>query len=136
MATRNEVIRRQSVANFKAAIDQMAQDVAKLLSEDKTLPDLRITNAQYAAGRWPFPLEYRAIIERAVAQLIVHQQYELSSAQLHLACLQGATLAGKLWIDGVLQEAPTKRRITAIYSRRSPIRARTSIRGSVRSVKP
>ena len=136
MATRNEVIRRQSVASFKAAIDQMAQDVAKLLGEDKTLPDLRITNDQYTVGRWPFPLEYREIIERAAAQLIVHQQYELSGAQLHLACLQGATLAGKLWIDGVLQKIPSKGRVTAVYSRRSPIRSRTSIRGGVQSTKP
>lgn len=136
MATKNEVIRRQSVADFKKAIDEMAQDVAELLRADRAIPDLRITSAQYTVGRWPFPLEYRPIIERATAQLIVRRQYEPSGAQLHLACLQEATLAGKLWIDGVLQEIPSKRRVTAVHSRRSPIRSRTSIRSNVRQTKP
>jgi len=126
------MIRRQSVADFKTAIDQMAQDVAELLCADESIPDLRITGAEYTVGRWPFPLQYRPIIERATAQLIVRQQYELSGAQLHLACLRGATLAGKLWIDNVLQKIPVKRRATAIHSRRSPIRSRTSIRGNAR----
>lgn len=136
MTTKDEVVRRQSVANFKAAIDQMAQDVAELLQADKGLPDLRITSAQHSAGRWSFPVEYRPIIERATAQLIVRWQYELSGAQLHLACLQGATLAGKLWIDGILQEVSIHKRTSTVHSRRSPIRARTSFRGNTQATKP
>lgn len=128
MVVKDEAVRRQSTTKFITAIDQMAQDVAELLQRDPTLPDLRITSAQYAAGRWAFPIEYRPILERAVAQLIVHQQYELSGAQFHLACLEGARRAGKLWIDGALQVSVSKQRSNTARFRCSPLRVRMSMR--------
>lgn len=128
MVVKDEAVRRQSATKFIAAIDQMAQDVTELLQREPALPDLRITSAQYAAGRWAFPIEYRPILERAVAQLIVHQQYKLSGAQFHLACLEGATRAGKLWIDCVLQVNVSKRCSTTARSRRSSPRVRMSMR--------
>ena len=70
MTMKDETVRRRSVANFRAAVDQMTQDVAELLRADETLPDLRITSAEYAAGRWLFPVEYRPIIEHTMVQLI------------------------------------------------------------------
>lgn len=130
MAIRNESVRRQSVINFKAAIDHMARNVAEQLRADEALPDLRITSGQFAAGRWAFPEEYRPIIEHAMAQVIVHQKYELSGAQLHLACIEGVMQAGKLWIDSILQKDTSKNRPRLIQSRRSSLRVCTSIRRS------
>lgn len=132
MAIRNESVHRQSVVDFKLAIDHMARNVAEQLRADEALPDLRITSGQFAAGRWAFPEEYHPIIEHAMAQVIVHQKYELSGAQLHLACIDGVAQAGKLWIDGILQEDPSKKRPRLIQSRRSSLRVCTSIRRSTK----
>ena len=132
MVTKNEIVRRQSVADFNTAIDHMAKDMAELLCIGETLPDLRITSKDYAVCGWSIPVEYIPILERVAALLIVHRQYEPSDAQLHLACLQGVTLAGKLWIDDVLQEARSERQQVTARSGRFPLRVRTSFRNNVR----
>ncbi len=130
MIDRNEGVRRQSVMDYQEDTRLLAQHFAGLLRAQASLPELRITSAELAAGIWAFPREYRPIIESLTVWFLTNNSHALSKGQLHLALLEGARLAEKLWIDGVFQTAPPKRSYTIIdaHQRHSPDRPRVSRR--------
>jgi hypothetical protein len=101
MVRRNETIRRLEIAIYHSVIAEAAAGFALALTSDQTLPPLWLSLSELDNGSWKVPEAYEPIILRVMAEIVIHQEYELSDAQLRTALLRGAEQADRLVIESV-----------------------------------
>lgn len=100
MITRNESVRHLETAIYRAAVREAAERFAEALFTDETLSSLRLSVAEYESGNWAIPDAYEPVVLRIMAKIALHQQYDLSAAQLREALICGAERADRLIVEG------------------------------------
>lgn len=128
MITRDNAVRKETMADFHTIVAQAADCIAQALSSMEQPPPLQLTRDEYEKGEWPIPAPYRKLIDQVRREFQNERLYEISNAQLRLAILQGTERVSLLYVGGMLVVTPKPDRCSTHWSHRGNSRRRTSLR--------